>query len=286
MPGPLVVWLALAFLALPLTGRSEAADPPLSPCTIRYPSDDRIEWECRPLKKGETLESVYGDRWVEVARFNRIDRRHARPGVPLKIPRVLEAISGFSPMPLHYSEAESVDRFVLIDLSEQFLGVYEYGALRFSLPVTTGERGNETPTGAFRITAAHRFHPSNLYTIEGTDTPYPMTHALRFFTSAAGVSYWIHGRDLPGKPASHGCIGLYDEVMQRQYYGMPRDPELQDAKRLFDWVLNGQPDEGKLIVLRDGPPVRIIGVAPRGISALGSPASYSLPSDGGCTSGH
>ena len=30
-----------------------------------------------------------------------------------------------------------------------------------------------------------------------------------------GVSYWIHGRDMPGYPASHGCIGLYDESMQK-----------------------------------------------------------------------
>ena len=31
-------------------------------------------------------------------------------------------------------------------------------------------------------------------------------------------SYWIHGRDVPGFPASHGCVGLYDEQMQFDYY--------------------------------------------------------------------
>ena len=44
----------------------------------------------------------------------------------------------------------------------------------------------------------------------------------------------IHGRDLPGYPASHGCIGLYDEPMQKEQYGVPGDPELNDAKRRFE----------------------------------------------------
>ena len=44
-----------------------------------------------------------------------------------------------------------------------------------------------------------------------------MHYGLRFFIDKSvdtWPSYWIHGRDLPGYPASHGCIGLYDEEMQ------------------------------------------------------------------------
>ena len=91
--------------------------------------------------------------------------------------------------------------------------------------------------GAFRLTAAHLQHQSDLYTIEGTDRPYPMNYALRFHVNREGVSYWIHGRDMPGYPASHGCIGLYDEPMQKEQYGIPKEPELSDAQRLFVWVL-------------------------------------------------
>ncbi len=29
-------------------------------------------------------------------------------------------------------------------------------------------------------------------------------------------AFWIHGCDLPGYPASHGCVGLYDEEMQKK----------------------------------------------------------------------
>ena len=67
---------------------------------------------------------------------------------------------------------------------------------------------------------------------------------------------------MPGYPASHGCIGLYDESMQKEQYGIPKESELKDAKRLFEWVLGGEVDDDKVITLPHGPRVRIIGQAP------------------------
>ena len=205
---------------------------------------------------------MFQQAWIEVARFNRIDRRHARPGVRLKVPRRLGDLTSFQPVRLRYHPADHEEQFILIDLSGQFLGAYEYGALRFAVPIASGNGGGETPTGEYRLTAAHRTHGSCLYTIEGTERPYPMNFALRFLMNPAGVSYWIHGRDLPGYPACHGCIGLYDEVMQKEQYGTPRDPKLNDAKRLFDWVLRADAENNDLIALRHGPRVMIIGRAP------------------------
>jgi hypothetical protein len=221
-----------------------------------------IEWECRLLKKGETLESLFGDRWADVARFNRIDRRHAASGVAVKVPTDLNAITGFTPMAPIYPPAEAEAKFILVNLSEQFLGAYEFGLLVFSAPIAAGEQGNETPNGEFRITASHRLHRSSLYTIEDTAISYPMTYALRFHINREGVGYWIHGRDLPGTPASHGCIGLYDEVMQKDYYGVPQHPALADAKALYEWVIGPLASEQKRLVLEQGPTVRIVGRAP------------------------
>src|SRR6266542_988439 len=90
----------------------------LSPCDIAYPSDDTIEWECYTLKRKEDLESLFGDRWQDVARFNRIDRRHALPGTRLKVPERFEDIEDFTPLPseLEYPSAAEDKKFILIDL--------------------------------------------------------------------------------------------------------------------------------------------------------------------------
>jgi hypothetical protein len=216
----------------------------VTPCDLQYPSDTSIAWECRRIGKGETLDSLFPDRWRDVARFNRIDRRHAYPGMKIRVPASLDDLEGFTPMPRRYEAAASEAKFLLLDLSEQFVGAYEHGDLVFSAPVASGRRSNPTPTGEFQLTAFDRRHRSSLYTVEGTSRPYPMHYGLRFLTTRAGVTYWIHGRDMPGYPASHGCIGLYDEEMQQQVYRNPKDPQLDDARRLYEWAVGGLPDPG------------------------------------------
>jgi hypothetical protein len=255
-----------AFASLPILfslcfGIAQAKTVP-SLCKVKHPSDAAVEWKCKRLKKGASLEKLFGDRWVDVARFNRIDRRHAYPGVYLKVPKNLDDIRDFTPLPLDYKQAESEPKFILVDLSEQFLGAYEYGKLVFSLPIATGEKENETLSGEFRITAYDSRHKSSLYYIEDTTELYPMHYGLRFYINKDYVSYWIHGRDLPGYTASHGCIGLYDEQMQKQYYKYPKKPVLEDAKRLFEWVISPERDDEGFHKLEDGPRMLIRGYAP------------------------
>lgn len=257
-----ILFAVLQITLSPPAAASEPSRKHPGPCEIAYPSDATIEWACLTLRPGESLEKLFGERWVDIARFNRIDRRHARSGVSIKVPKRIEDLESFIPLPLFYPLAEWDEQFMLIDLSEQFLGAYEYGALRFAMPIASGNGPDETPRGEFRLAAAHLVHRSSLYMVEKTNRPYPMTYALRFHLNRAGVSYWIHGRDLPGYPASHGCIGLYDETMQNEQYGIPKDPELNDAKRLFEWVLGGEVEDDKVILLPQGPRVHIIGQAP------------------------
>ncbi|MDX2252517.1 MAG: L,D-transpeptidase [Nitrospira sp.] len=254
--------LLLLLTLLPIVSSAQPSGKLRAPCSIGYPSDAAVEWDCRTLRPKESLETLFGEYWIGVARFNRIDRRHARAGVSIKVPRRIEDLAMWQPMPPFYAPAELDEQFILIDLSEQFLGAYEYGALRFSLPIASGNGHDPTPAGVFRLSAAHRRHQSSLFMVEGTDRPYPMNYALRFHINREGVSYWMHGRDLPGYPASHGCIGLYDEPMQSEQYGIPKDPELNDAKRLFEWVLGGEVEDDRLIQLPQGPRVHIIDRVP------------------------
>lgn len=252
---PLLLILAIIF---PLTARGESRKI-TNLCSVVHPGDAEIPWDCRKIKKGETAELLFGDRWLDVLRFNRIDRRHLTAGVSIKVPRNLDDIEDYTPLPDTYPKAEQEDKFILVDLFEQFLGAYEHGELVFSFPIASGNRVHRTPTGDFRINAFSRRHRSSLYKIEKTNTFYPMHYALRFFSNIKGVDFWLHGRDLPGFPASHGCIGLYDEEMQRKYYHFSRPLQLQDARTLYEWVVGEKVDNGTFTRLKNGPRVRIIG---------------------------
>lgn len=282
--GRLAVLTAL-LLCVPVASRGQNPSARPSLCTIHHPSDLNIEWTCLRLRRGHTLLRLFGDRWVDVARFNRIDRRHAVPGVDLKVPVRLDDIRGFTAMPSEYAPAADDAKLIVIDLSEQFLGAYERGRLVFSTPVTTGAQGHETPTGEFRMTAADPARQSSLYVIEGTSTPYPMGYTLRFHVDPEGVAFWIHGRDVPGYPASHGCIGLYDERMQAKHYGQPTDPVLDDARKLYAWVLGVPADSAGFRPLRDGPRVHITGSTPRS-GSLRRPGALERPDARGCSPEH
>ncbi len=251
------LWLVVFwFLLLSfLKGISDASGR--SPCKT-YPGDSSVEWECKRMGKGETLEKLFGESWPDVARFNRIDRRHANAGVYLKVPKRPDDLSDYTPLPRYFEPARTADKFILIDISKQFLGAYVHGQLVFSLPVSSGKKDNRTPLGRFRVNAFNSRHQSSLYFIKNSDTPYPMHYGLRFYVDNRGVSFWIHGRDMPGYPVSHGCVGLYDEEMQREFYGFPHVPQLMDARKLFEWVISPFADDGKFHVMENGPPVWVV----------------------------
>jgi len=133
----------LVIVLFPFVAFSEPSKKHPAPCQIAYPSDAAIEWDCRTLRSGESLEKLFGERWIDVARFNRIDRRHARSGTSLKVPKHLEELASFTPLPLEYPPAESESQFILIDLAEQFLGAYEYAPYALpspSCPATAGTK--------------------------------------------------------------------------------------------------------------------------------------------------
>ena len=262
MPNIRILALLLIFLTIsPITAWGESKKI-YNLCSIVHPGDALVDWDCLRIKKGETAESLFGDRWLDVLRFNRIDRRHLTAGVSIKVPRNLDDIEEYSPLPDTYPKAAQDEKFILVDLFEQFLGAYEYGEMVFSFPIASGNREHRTPTGYFRIDAFSRRHESSLYEIEKSNTPYPMHYALRFFVNDQGVDFWLHGRDLPGFAASHGCVGLYDEEMQKKYYNFPRPLELQDARTLYEWAVGEREDSGRFTWLKNGPRVRIIGESP------------------------
>jgi hypothetical protein len=246
-------------------------------CDVHYPSDERIEWQCLKLKWTDTPSRLFGGFWQDVLRFNRMDRRHFFGGISIKVPKRLQEIKDFTPLPKSFPNAAKEAKFILVDQTEMFLGAYEYGKLVFSFPAAVGVNGHRVPNGTFKVDAADRRHESNLYRVEEIGRPYPMHYGLRFFVDKSvdgWPSYYIHGRDVPGYPASHGCIGLYDEEMQYDYYSAYdrkvnkpyyhelTKPFLEAAKTLYHWVVDPRSDPGNFHKIKNGPRVLIIGNPP------------------------
>lgn len=88
------------------------------------------------------------------------------------------------------------ERQLEIRLSEQRARLFDaQGQEIFTTKVSTGRRGFATPTGEFVITNKHRDWTSTLY------------HAsMPYFQRLSCGDFGLHQGNVPGYPASHGCI--------------------------------------------------------------------------------
>ena len=96
---------------------------------------------------------------------------------------------------------------VIISLPHQIAYVYRDDTLIGRSTVSTGKPGYETPPGVYPILQKRVEHYSNLY----DDAPMPYMERLTW----DGVA--MHGGDLPGYPASHGCVRLPLEFSRQLY---------------------------------------------------------------------
>jgi len=87
---------------------------------------------------------------------------------------------------------------IMISVPSQQALVYRNGVRIGMSAVSTGMQGHETPGGVYRILQKRREHTSNLY----DGLPMPFMQRLTW----DGIA--LHAGDLPGRPASHGCVVL------------------------------------------------------------------------------
>jgi len=87
---------------------------------------------------------------------------------------------------------------VIVSLSEQLVHVYRNGVRIAVSTCSTGKPGHSTPTGVFVVLQKDRDHRSSTY----NNAPMPNTNRLTW----DGIA--LHAGNLPGYPASHGCVRL------------------------------------------------------------------------------
>ncbi len=96
---------------------------------------------------------------------------------------------------------------IIVSLPKQRVYVYRNGILIGSAPCSTGKEGYETPTGVFTILEKEEEHYSNTY----DNAPMPLMERLTW----DGVA--LHAGNLPGYPASHGCVRLPRAFAEKLY---------------------------------------------------------------------
>src|SRR3972149_3102077 len=120
----LLIFAALIIaLGIVVHDPASTSDPAASPADrakedlgrFEYPSLAGIKWRAHFIMPHETLERLFGDDWIHVARFNRIDRRHVYPGMTIKAPEDMESIRNYDPLPLRYGPAVKNPKYVLVD---------------------------------------------------------------------------------------------------------------------------------------------------------------------------
>lgn len=89
----------------------------------------------------------------------------------------------------------------LVSIPQQTIHVYRNGILIGRSTVSTGSQGHATPSGVFQILEKRKEHYSKKY----NNAPMPNMQRLTW----SGIC--MHSGNLPGYPASHGCIRMpYD----------------------------------------------------------------------------
>jgi hypothetical protein len=86
----------------------------------------------------------------------------------------------------------------IVSLKSQRAVLYANGTPVAQTPISSGTASHPTPTGVFSVIQKNRHHRSNIY----SGAPMPFMQRLTW----SGIA--LHQGQLPGYPASHGCIRL------------------------------------------------------------------------------
>jgi hypothetical protein len=141
---------------------------------------------------------------------------------------------------------------IIVSLPRQLVHVYRNGIRIAVSTCSSGKAGHETPTGVFVILQKDAMHESNEY----SDAPMPNMNRLTW----SGIA--LHAGNLPGYPASHGCVRLplafSQDLFTVTHLGTPviiagptDAPGLIDPGLVLGGGAAGQLDQA--VVAKDGP---------------------------------
>ena len=184
----------------------------------------------------EQLECSFNEKQIALLeKLNRSDRNHL-----IRLQRIivpdrwdLDELA-YSPLPISYKQARRFPKAIVVYKPGQVFGAYQRGKLVRWGPVSTGAKSSRTPAGLFHLNWKATLKRSTLN--RNWLLPWYFN-----FQNKRGHSF--HQYELPGRPASHGCVRL----LQR------------DATWIYDWGEQWELGPRGWRIRRQGTPVLIVG---------------------------
>jgi lipoprotein-anchoring transpeptidase ErfK/SrfK len=203
--------------------------PPVEP-TINFhlvASKDTADW-ISSLKSGDTLMALMVLNRTDAWRLNHIDT--------LVFPDTIgNGIDMYAPFPEQMESLDEVNKILFVSHQMQAFAVYENGERIKWGPVSLGRKLKPTPVGLFATN----------WKSKRTTSTINSSWILDWYCNLDNFEgIGMHQYELPGFPASHGCVRLY------------RD----DSNWLYHWADQWVLEDGKISL--HGTPVVIFGEYP------------------------
>ncbi len=158
----------------------------------------------------EEIRALVGsDNIAAVLRINRANSGYLVPGTVITIPDDFAA--DLSPFPQHLDIAKDIPKLIVIAQRVQAIGLYEHGVLIRWGPTSTGKQETPTQNGLF----------STNWKGKEVVSTFDDEWILKWnFNIVNFEGIGMHQYTMPGVPASHSCIRLFET----------------DAKFIYDWA--------------------------------------------------
>lgn len=184
-------------------------------------------------EKDSLLTSLRTEELETILALNRMDKNRLRTNSAVVIPDCPSSdFKDFSPFPKELDVIKCAPKVVLVSQRIQAFGLYENGELIKWGPVSTGKRSTKTPNGL------HYGNYKAKRKVSTVDESWILPFYFNFM-NYEGVG--THQYAMPGYPASHGCVRMYNK----------------DAKYIYDWADMWQLENGE--IAKNGTPFMVFG---------------------------
>ncbi|MCH4823635.1 L,D-transpeptidase [Gramella lutea] len=165
--------------------------------------------------------------------LNRIEQNRIKPKMAIIVPECIShELVEYSPMPQHVHVMKCLPKSLIINQRIQAFGLYENGDLIRWGPISSGKKSTPTPNGLYYTNYKSKMKTSSVN--HAWKLPY-------YFNIMNNEGIGMHQYEMPGHPASHGCIRL----------------KMEDAQFIYDWADTWGLENNQ--VARHGTPVMLIG---------------------------